>query len=125
MSSFTYSGNIQYLEHLVLTITLNVTGANEAIDNDRAVEILSEYYDEETVLNPNNFQHLAKRGDFEVTITSPSGTTSTLLFKRPFDIVNTEGYYNWPFLSVLHWGRTHKVNGLSLSTGLITMEEEL
>ena len=31
-------------------------------------------------------------------------TTSKLLFERAFDLVNTEGYYEWPLLSVLHWG---------------------
>ena len=44
-----------------------------------------------------------KRGDISATLTSPQGSTSTILFNRPYDIV-TEGYDNWPFLSVLHWG---------------------
>ena len=42
-------------------------------------------------------------GDISATLTSPEGSTSIILFNRPYDIV-TEGYDNWPLLSVLHWG---------------------
>ena len=52
----------------------------------------------------NFYNNRTKRGDINVTLTSPQGSTSTLLFNRPYDIVTTEGYLNWPFLSVLHWG---------------------
>ncbi len=38
-----------------------------------------------------------------VTLTSPDSTESTILFRRPYDIVNTVGYYDWQLLSVLHW----------------------
>ena len=50
-------------------------------------------------LEPNG----SGRGNLEANITSPSNTVSTLLFTRPFDD-ETEGYTDWPFLSVLHWG---------------------
>ena len=83
----------------MLKISLHVApDFTEAIDPVQASEIIS------TVLDPTFFEGYTKRGDFKVTLTSPSNTTSTLLFERPFDIVNTEGYYEWPFLTVLHWG---------------------
>ncbi len=44
-----------------------------------------------------------KRGDIQITLTSPRGTTSTLLPYRLYDFVNEEGYTNWPFMSVHHW----------------------
>ena len=46
----------------------------------------------------------ARRGDIMVELTSPHGTKSTLLPYRKFDYINTEGYDNWPFMSVHHWG---------------------
>ncbi len=99
VSSFSYAGSISYLEHVVLKISLHVApNFTEAIDPVYASEILS------TTSYPTSFEDYIKRGDFEVTITSPSNITSTLLFERPYDIVNTEGYYEWPFLTVLHWG---------------------
>ena len=43
------------------------------------------------------------RGDISATLTSPEGSTSIILFNRPYDF-SIEGYDNWPLLSVLHWG---------------------
>ncbi|KAJ8941052.1 hypothetical protein NQ318_006826 [Aromia moschata] len=43
------------------------------------------------------------RGNLRVLLTSPMGTTSTLLFERPRDIVNSN-FDDWPFLSVHFWG---------------------
>lgn len=103
VSTFTYSGSILYLEHLVLTITLNVTDFTQSINTTAGQQILDEYLNDYYV-SEFDFETYIKRGDFEVTIRSPSNTASTLLFKRPFDIVNTESYYQWPFLTVLHWG---------------------
>ena len=100
VSTFDYSGTIQYLEHLVVTVTLNVTGFDTAIDVTEADRLI----DDSGYENEHAFDDFIKRGDFEVAITSPSNTISTLLFRRPFDIVNTEGYYQWPLLTVLHWG---------------------
>ena len=45
-----------------------------------------------------------RRGDIQVMLTSPQQTRSVLLPFRWHDFVNTEGYRNWPFMSVLHWG---------------------
>lgn len=43
------------------------------------------------------------RGNLRILLTSPMGTTSTLLFERPRDVVNSN-YDEWPFLSVHFWG---------------------
>lgn len=44
-----------------------------------------------------------KRGDIEIEIRSPSGTSSTLLTKRPKDNSGL-GFNNWPFMTVHFWG---------------------
>ena len=43
------------------------------------------------------------RGDIQVLLTSPAGTSSTLLPYRSLDDFNI-GYENWPFMSVHYWG---------------------
>ena len=43
------------------------------------------------------------RGNLRILLTSPSGTTSTLLFERPRDVVKSN-FDDWPFLSVHFWG---------------------
>ncbi|RZF35824.1 hypothetical protein LSTR_LSTR006282 [Laodelphax striatellus] len=48
------------------------------------------------------------RGNLRITLTSPMGTTSTLLFERPRDVVSSN-FDDWPFLSVHFWGE--KVEG--------------
>ena len=98
--TFTYSGNILYLEHLVVRLTLNVSNFSSSINESKANEIVRNY----NYPDISAFSSYIKRGDLRVTITSPMSTTSTLLFERAYDLVNTEGYYEWPLLSVLHWG---------------------
>lgn len=43
------------------------------------------------------------RGNLKIKLTSPMGTTSTLLFERPRDVVSSN-FDDWPFLSVHYWG---------------------
>lgn len=43
------------------------------------------------------------RGNLRISLTSPSGTTSTLLFERPRDIAKSN-FDDWPFMSVHFWG---------------------
>lgn len=43
------------------------------------------------------------RGQLEVILTSPAGTSSTLLPLRSAD-KTSKGYDNWPFMSVHFWG---------------------
>ena len=45
-----------------------------------------------------------RRGDIKILLTSPQGTTSTLLPYRNYDYINANGYSSWPFMSVHHWG---------------------
>ncbi|KAI5177062.1 Proprotein Convertase Subtilisin/Kexin Type 4 [Manis pentadactyla] len=44
----------------------------------------------------------SRRGDLEISLTSPMGTRSTLVAIRPFD-VSGEGYSNWTFMSTHFW----------------------
>ncbi|MFA6962109.1 MAG: S8 family serine peptidase [Opitutaceae bacterium] len=48
------------------------------------------------------------RGDLEITLTSPSGTVSTLATSTTRDY--GEDYDNWTFSSVRHWGESSKGN---------------
>ena len=82
-------------------MTLHANGYRYYLDE---IDALYKLYEDRYYLNYNFYNNRAKRGDISVTLTSPQGSTSTLLFNRPYDIVTTEGYLNWPFLSVLHWG---------------------
>lgn len=43
------------------------------------------------------------RGNLRILLTSPMGTTSTLLFERPRDVTKAN-FDDWPFLSVHYWG---------------------
>ncbi|XP_024081815.1 furin-like protease 2 isoform X2 [Cimex lectularius] len=43
------------------------------------------------------------RGNLRIILTSPSGTSSTLLMERPRDVDNSN-FDEWPFLSVHFWG---------------------
>ena len=49
-----------------------------------------------------------RRGDIKIT---PQGTKSILLPYHNYDFINTEGYDDWPFMSVHFWGKM----GLGLS----------
>ena len=84
-------------------MTLHANGYRYYLDEVDAVDQLA---DDINDLNYTFYNNRVKRGDINVTLTSPQGSTSTLLFNRPYDIVTTEGYLNWPFLSVLHWGES-------------------
>ena len=84
-------------------MSLNTSGYRYNVSEDEALDILIEDYSNGT-LYPSRYDDRAKRGDISANLTSPLGSTSTLLFNRPYDIVTTVGYSNWSFLSVLHWG---------------------
>jgi len=45
----------------------------------------------------------ARRGDIAIYLTSPHGTKSQLLAKRPHDS-SRAGFHDWPFLTVFCWG---------------------
>lgn len=46
----------------------------------------------------------ARRGALRIRLTSPQGTTSELLSPRSRDFNARDGFQNWPFMSVFHWG---------------------
>ena len=98
--NYNEENGITYLEQAVVTITLGVKGAFPSYDTDEAAaQIQSDYND----LTVNTYANFVKRGDIQVQLISPAGTSVTLLFYRPYDIV-TDGYVGWGFRSVLHWG---------------------
>lgn len=45
----------------------------------------------------------SKRGDLHINITSPNGTNTMLLSERSGDL-SSDGFNNWPFMSVHTWG---------------------
>ena len=70
-----YSGPILYMEHIVVTMTVETA-------NDTKQEM---------------------RGDITIDLVSPTGTRSILLGSRLLD-EDPGGYYDWPFMSVMFWG---------------------
>ena len=51
-----------------------------------------------------------RRGDTIIYITSPLGTRSLLLSKRPLDEDSETGFHKWPFMTTHAWGE--KSNGI-------------
>ncbi len=87
--SYTSSG-ITFLEHVIVELSLSFPDQLYTYD----------YEDDTTV---NNFGPGAYTGNIQVELTSPAGTQSVILPYRPYD-VTSNGYSNYQFLSVLHWG---------------------
>lgn len=44
-----------------------------------------------------------RRGDLKLFLTSPSGTRSMILNRRPFDDDNKNGFTRWPFMTTQTW----------------------
>lgn len=49
----------------------------------------------------------SRRGDVQIKLRSPMGTTSTLLAKRIHDN-SREGFNNWAFMTTHNWGELAK-----------------
>ena len=87
-------------------LTFTLTNLTDIIPDFDPVGITKTF----TVTNPNfrlehvqlkaNIPH-ASRGDLEITLTSPSGTSSTLA-RRHFDF--NPDYLDWTFMTVRNWG---------------------
>lgn len=45
-----------------------------------------------------------RRGDLVIHLTSPMGTRSMILNRRPFDDDNKNGFVRWPFMTTHTWG---------------------
>ncbi|KAH9286625.1 Furin-like protease 1, isoforms 1/1-X/2 [Echinococcus granulosus] len=71
---------------------------NEAGDPSRGVAYLEHVQAKVTLTSDC-------RGEVELWLTSPMGTKSKLLSKRPFDL-DVAGFHAWPFMSVHFWGET-------------------
>lgn len=94
--------DIVYLEHVVVNMTLVLHNYGVGYDVDD-FEIESSYLDSDDLYQWLEDPH-PRRGDMKIELTSPQGTVSTLLPYRNYDFVNKEGYSDWPFMSVQHWG---------------------
>ena len=95
------AGGISYLEHVVVKITLEIRGYSRGYDTN---DFLNEVnFDPEGIYIWLEDPH-TRRGDIQIELTSPDSTTSVLLPYRNYDFINEEGYDNWPFMSVHHWG---------------------
>lgn len=94
---------IAYLEHIVVNMTLTIGGYSRGYD-------ISDFEDEASIaLDVDQLYEWLqdphpRRGDIKIQLTSPQGTTSILLPYRNYDFINEDGYTNWPFMSVQHWG---------------------
>ena len=96
--------NIRYLEHVVLSVNLEIgdTGRRYTVDDfityhDRIGNNTDKLIEWLTHRHP-------RRGDIQIQLISPQNTISTLLPYRDYDFVNDEGYEDWPFMSVHFWG---------------------
>ncbi|CAM9764712.1 unnamed protein product [Bubo scandiacus] len=69
----------------------------------------------------------SRRGDLEIALTSPMGTTSTLVSARPYD-TSQEGYKDWTFMATHFWDENPdgtwtlqlENKGDAYNTGLLT-----
>ena len=89
------SSNITFLEHVVVTLSLNIQGLNQIIgvtDLQSAMDGGQSFIDFVKSLGDH-----PKRGDISIELTSPQGTVSVLLPKRKYDFINDEGYISCLF----------------------------
>ena len=98
------NSEIMFLEHVIVTLTLEVhTTYGREYDYDDFYGELTYADDLDEVYDWLRDPH-PRRGDVEIELRSPSGTTSVLLPYRDYDFVNDVGYDSWPFMSVHFWG---------------------
>ena len=94
--SVSYSGDLGYLEQVVVQVSLAFQGVNVEDYNYVYYNLYDNFYYYYDYVMPN-------RGDIQLELTSPQGTTSILLPYRRRD--SWPGNYNeWPFMSVHFWG---------------------
>lgn len=121
---FNASNRIQFLEHVVVQMTLTVKGYATGYNYYDYYEYQYQYYSDhqtaKSVEHPTSEEEVkditkrdiydwlenahTKRGDIRVELWSPHGTHSILLPYRRYDFINEIGYDNWPFMSVHFWG---------------------
>lgn len=87
-------------------VTLRPLGygtAHSYEDYLRINKLLGEVYSQEDLDELMHHKDV-RRGDISIGLTSPSGSHSLLLPRRPNDFINTEGFTAWPLMSIHHWG---------------------
>lgn len=82
-------------ENLGITVPDNSAGGTQISFNVSA----SDFSTEHVVLKSEIFHN--SRGDLDIEVTSPTGTTSKLITKH--DDFNAH-YIDWPFMSLFYWG---------------------
>nr|CAD7578280.1 unnamed protein product [Timema californicum] len=76
-----------------LTVSLDVNGCEGTLNEVRHLE----HVQCKVTLQ------FSPRGNLQIVLMSPMGTSSTLLFERPRDIISST-FKDWSFLSVHYWG---------------------
>nr|CAD7411542.1 unnamed protein product [Timema cristinae] len=76
-----------------LTVSLDVNGCEGTLNEVRHLE----HVQCKVTLQ------FSPRGNLQIVLLSPMGTSSTLLFERPRDIISST-FKDWSFLSVHYWG---------------------
>ena len=101
------ASGVHFLEHVVLTASLRIEYVRRYTIADYSTFIKYEATDGASVKRWLQDPH-PRRGDIMIELTSPQGTTSTLLPYRNYDFVNSDdegyAYHLWPFMSVHYWG---------------------
>ena len=96
--------SVRFLEHVVLTASLHVQGFNRAYDFQDFFLFSSSVGNNMEALKDWLKDPHPRRGDIQLELTSPQGTSSIVLPYRDYDFVNSKGYQSWPFMSVHYWG---------------------
>ena len=100
--SIDFDGNVGFLEHVVVQVSTTFEGVDADYYLDEGVyNLLYDDYYYDTYYYSD--QIMPNRGDIQLRLVSPSGTTSTLLPYRNRDSWPGD-YEEWPFMSVHFWG---------------------
>ena len=128
-TSFSISAEtqIRFLEHVVVKMSLDINGYTRGYDYQDLYHYLTYGYKQETASESLDFDYIfdgkgasrnerdvydwlanrhTRRGDIQIELTSPQGMKSVLLPYRNYDFVNENGYEDWPFMTVHHWGES-------------------
>ena len=108
--TFPDHSDVAVLEHIVVVATMGIENQDRIYTPNDLYQAKEE--DRESII----FHTSARRGDIEITLTSPHQTKSTILPHRPRDFVNSIGFNEWPFMSVHFWGE-NPTGEWSLSIG--------
>lgn len=89
--------------HIELQYQIFFKNLKQKLNNVRIIERLF-FQRNKIIIRPIKVSlRFFPRGNLRLLLTSPMGTTSTLLFERPRDVLSSS-FDDWPFLSVHFWG---------------------